>query len=213
MKTVTVEWVMSHGPCGVYPESIVRELIGEGVSRVDAMRLDLPPKDLVWVATRPRFLSPDERRAWLDLVVERAIRRMLGRSGSPAWEAWAAAWLSGEDRTASAAAVACAAARAAEARAATRADAARAATRADAARAAAARAAAAAAWAATRADAARAADAAWAAAWAAWAATRADAARAADAAWAAAWAADAAWAVADAEREAQVADLLAIIAR
>ena len=192
MKTVTVEWVMSHGPCGVYPESIVRELIGEGVSRVDAMRLNLPPKDLVWVATRPRFLSPDERRAWLDLVVERAIRRMLGRSGSPAWEAWAAAWLSGEDRTASAAAVACAAARAAEARAATRADAARAAT---------------------RADAARAADAAWAAAWAAWAATRADAARAADAAWAAAWAADAAWAVADAEREAQVADLLAILAR
>lgn len=62
---------------------------------------------LLWQLAR---LTPAEYlEAWpavyraLSAIVERAIRRVLGRSGCPAWEAWAQRWLSREDRSEAAA--------------------------------------------------------------------------------------------------------------
>ena len=50
------------------------------------------------------LLPEPQLQQWLNQMVERAIRRSLGKSGCPEWETWAARWLSGEDRTAEAAA-------------------------------------------------------------------------------------------------------------
>ena len=169
---------------------------------LNLMKVDDPIKAVEDVLESGLLPKP-QLQQWLNRMVERAIRRSLGKSGCPEWETWAAKWLSGEDRTAWAAAAAAAAAWAVEAAAAT---------------AAAAAAAAAAAWAEEAAAAAwaAAAAAAWAveAAAAAWAAAAA-AVEAAAAAWAAAAAAAveaASWAAwKDDERKAQYDDLLNLI--
>ena len=41
------------------------------------------------------LLPEPQLQQWLNRMVERAIRRSLGRSGCPEWETWAAKWLSG----------------------------------------------------------------------------------------------------------------------
>lgn len=53
--------------------------------------------DRVWLAVR--VLPRPVVQRWLEVVIDRAVRRSVGRSGRPAWEAWAARWLSGADRT------------------------------------------------------------------------------------------------------------------
>ena len=62
----------------------------------------VPVTDRIWVLLRPEVLG-DALRPVLERIVERAIRRVRGRSGVPEWEQWAEAWLSG-DRSAYAAA-------------------------------------------------------------------------------------------------------------
>ena len=53
--------------------------------------------DKAWISVRvlPRPVVEE----WLEVVVERAIRRVAGKSGCPAWETWAARWLDGTDRS------------------------------------------------------------------------------------------------------------------
>ena len=151
-------------------------------------------------------LLPDPQlQQWLNQMVERAIRRSLGKSGCPEWETWAAKWLSGEDRTAEAAEAVARAARAASEAAAEAAEAvARAAAEAAAAEVARiARAAAA--------EAAEAAADVAAADVAAADVAAADVAAARAAAWAAAWAARAAAEAWEDERKAQFVDLLNLI--
>lgn len=121
--------ILKHNPCDDYPEARLRKLIGEGLTLQQVARKRIPVEDKIWVFTR--VLSDDVKQKWLDVIVERAIRRVLGKSGSDKWEAWANKWLSGEDRSevaawaaaeaASAAAVAAAWAAAWAARAAARA--------------------------------------------------------------------------------------------
>ena len=55
---------------------------------------------------RSGLLPEPQLQQWLNQMVERAIRRSLGKSGCPEWETWAAKWLSGEDQTAWAARIA-----------------------------------------------------------------------------------------------------------
>jgi hypothetical protein len=45
------------------------------------------------------LLPEQTTEAYLMDVVKRAIRRVRGKINIPGWEAWAARWLSGEDRT------------------------------------------------------------------------------------------------------------------
>ncbi len=99
IETVKVDWIMGFKPCRDYPEERVRELLGDGIPRADLLRLSIPAEDRVWVATRDGFLSPDELQAWLDIVSARAIRLSFGRSGIPSWESWATRWLSGCGRS------------------------------------------------------------------------------------------------------------------
>jgi len=51
----------------------------------------------------PGVLSSRTRERWLEIMCERAIRRVLGKSGIPTWEIWAEQWISGTDRSAGAA--------------------------------------------------------------------------------------------------------------
>ena len=51
----------------------------------------------------PGVLSSRTRERWLEIMCERAIRRVLGKSGIPTWEIWSEQWLAGTDRSAGAA--------------------------------------------------------------------------------------------------------------
>jgi len=123
MMQLTRESVLALGPCREWREGgIDRYLAGRESALLAEVLLDedrnrISDADQRWLAAH---LLIDRALAycWMDVIVERAIRRMLGHSGCPEWEEWAARWLSGEDRTARAARAAEAAARAAEAEAA-----------------------------------------------------------------------------------------------
>ena len=145
---MTLERVISFGPCHS-AEKIQAWYPGRKRVRLSTVLRDdrITRADRLWLATR--VLPKPVVQRWLEVVVERAIRRSLGTSGCPAWESWAAAWLDGTDRAADAAQAAALAAWARAARAAAEAAvAARAAALADAAWAAVAAEAAEAAWAA-----------------------------------------------------------------
>ena len=117
MRYATLKLIMSFGPC--YTQEQVIAAMG-GKKRLTPRQyaaLDIPPKDRLWGMFRvwPEFVGPT-----LDLAIERAIRRNLGKSGCPEWEKWAEKWLDGTDRSRAAthAAYADAAADTADARAA-----------------------------------------------------------------------------------------------
>jgi len=188
---------MALRPGAAYDESRVRDLLGdrESLSLIEILRLDIPAEDRVWLLLQPGVLPADVRTDATARIVTRAVTSHALHCGNTAVEEWARGWLDGTNRSQAAYAANAAYAAYADA-AADAADAAWAAARA-------------AAWAADAAHAAAcaAADAAADAADAAWAAARAAAwaARAAarDAACAAAWG--------DAERQMQVADIVAAI--
>ncbi len=101
MKTWTVQEMIAERPCKEYTEARLLELwAGRGALAVnDILNLDIPAADKVWVLCRPDVMTPEQRARWLGTIVERAIRRVLGKSNVPKWERWAERWLSGEDRT------------------------------------------------------------------------------------------------------------------
>ena len=99
---LTLKRVIALGPChsaetirAWYPDRTRVRL--STVLRDDRIEHD----DKVWISVRvlPRPVVEE----WLELVVERAIRCVVGKSGCPAWETWATAWLDGTGRSAEAA--------------------------------------------------------------------------------------------------------------
>lgn len=96
MRRATLKLIMSFRPC--YSEDKVLAAMGgrKSLSVGQYATLDIPAKDRLWGMFRvwPEFVS-----ATLDIAVERAIRRVLGKSGSPKWEDWANAWIDGTDRS------------------------------------------------------------------------------------------------------------------
>lgn len=55
---ITVERIMEHNPCEQYPESRVRELIGDGKTPLEILDLPIPGEDRIWVLTR-RGMIPE----------------------------------------------------------------------------------------------------------------------------------------------------------
>lgn len=113
MRRATLKLIMSFRPC--YSEAQVIAAMGgrKSLSVYQYAALDIPAKDRLWGMFHvwPEFVP-----ATLDIAVERAIRRVLGKSGCTEWEEWAQGWLDGTDRSARVAyAAAHAAARAAHA--------------------------------------------------------------------------------------------------
>jgi hypothetical protein len=103
MRCATLKLIMSFSPC--YSEAqVIAAMDGRKRLTIDRYAaLDIPAQDRIWgmFRVRPEFVP-----ATLDLAIERAIRRALGKSGSPEWEEWAQRWLDGVDRSADAAAAA-----------------------------------------------------------------------------------------------------------
>ncbi len=102
MKTLTVDDVMAMRPCPRWTREQVKAVFaGRQEVALDALLADeaIPIGDRIWLALQPGVLPDAEVRAWLDGVVERAIRANLGTSGCPKWETWAEKWLDGSDRS------------------------------------------------------------------------------------------------------------------
>jgi hypothetical protein len=106
------QWGIDHGSCqGALDE---RRALGPDATQADWWRMCQRGDWMLWQLKRG--LTGDEYAAIrpeiqsaVDRIVERAIRRVLGRSGSQVWETWAERWLSGEDRSEEAARAAAAA--------------------------------------------------------------------------------------------------------
>lgn len=99
-RKVTVDDVMSLNPC--YSCACIKELFDgrESLTCAEYAAIDIYEGDRLWGMIR---LWPEVVPSWLDIIVERAIRRSLGKSGSVKWEKWAENWLNGSDRSCSAA--------------------------------------------------------------------------------------------------------------
>ena len=127
-KLITVQDVLAHHPCEAYrdgdsPTDRLISLVGDGLpvaaETVGYLRSHgVPNADIVWAACR--VLDPAIRASWLERIVTRAVETHALHCGVPAVETWARAWLSGEDRSAEAAAAAMEAVDAAAARVAAR---------------------------------------------------------------------------------------------
>lgn len=104
-ERITVDQIMSWSPCLRYPRERVEELwMGRPIlGLLDILSLDIPASDRIWVATRRGVLTREQRKAWLDRVVTRAVKTHALHCGVLAVESWAAKWLSGEDRSEAAA--------------------------------------------------------------------------------------------------------------
>ena len=61
-EKITKDFIMSYGPCEEYPESRVTELIGEGKTPLEILRLNIPPEDRLWVLTRPGAIPGRQQR-------------------------------------------------------------------------------------------------------------------------------------------------------
>ena len=99
---LTLERVVSWIPCSEYRDNNNARLLelypSKEADLTDVLRDDrIPVEDRVWVGCHalPWETIEPVVVGW----VERAIRRCLGKSGIPEWEAWAERWLSGKDRT------------------------------------------------------------------------------------------------------------------
>jgi hypothetical protein len=120
---ITYEDLERWGACGRkdgerYSREALDARLGAGwsLTLVEVLRMDwVPAEDREWVAVQDGVLTEEQATAWHDVVVTRAVRTHALQCGVPAVERWAAAWLSGEDRSAARAEAARAAARAARA--------------------------------------------------------------------------------------------------
>ena len=102
-ELITVDDILGWNPCPRYTRKRLERLVGDGVTLMEILRSHIETKNKIWIATRPGVLSSRTRERWLEIMCERAIRRVLGKSGIPTWEIWAEQWISGTDRSAGAA--------------------------------------------------------------------------------------------------------------
>ena len=102
-ELITVDDILGWNPCPRYTRKRLERLVGDGVTLMEILRSHIETKNKIWIATRPGVLSSRTRERWLEIMCERAIRRVLGKSGIPTWEIWSEQWLTGKDRSAGAA--------------------------------------------------------------------------------------------------------------
>jgi hypothetical protein len=106
MNIVTLDQIIAWRPCDAYTDNDNALLLrlANGATEcplIDIMRRsDIPFTDRVWIATQKNVLTDAQRVAAMEAVVTRAVRNhALGT----VIDAWARRWLSGEDRSAEAA--------------------------------------------------------------------------------------------------------------
>lgn len=90
MKKVTVKDIMSWKPCKDYPEERIQEIIGEGIKLKEALKLDIPAEDILWLVLRPKFMPEKELHIHACNFAEQALQRerKAGRETHPdSWNA------------------------------------------------------------------------------------------------------------------------------
>lgn len=115
MCTWTVDEMLEEGPCGVYTRERISDLWAgrKSLSLLDICHLDIPPQDIIWVATNPSAIGAYKLRGrWLiDKVVNPVVEKHCLHCGVSDVEDWAAKWLIGKDRSVASAEAARASAR------------------------------------------------------------------------------------------------------
>jgi len=95
-------------------ENLKRLFAGKrSLSPMEALAKRIPVEDKIWLG--PWMMTEKQTRAWLDLIVTRAVKNHALHCGIAEVETWAVKWLAGEDRSEQAGRAAWAASAAAEA--------------------------------------------------------------------------------------------------
>lgn len=104
MQTWTVDEMLAHGPCEEYLDGRLEHLWDgrERLSVLDILELPIPKSDRVWASLQ----AGEHVRPVVERIVRRAVEAHAAHCGVVEIEAWAAKWLSGEDRSAESARVA-----------------------------------------------------------------------------------------------------------
>ncbi len=81
---VTVENVMAWGPCPGYSRERVAELVGDGITALEIVALDIPARDRLWALMRPGVMGVAMHLA-LAAIGERVLtcERAAGREPDP----------------------------------------------------------------------------------------------------------------------------------
>ena len=105
MRKITAEWNKEHLAC--YTDERLASLydrpmeLREVLMRKDGPWDDVPAADRMWVFWRAA--TQDQQATTLESIVTRSVANLCLACGIAAVEQWAALWLSGEDRSGSAA--------------------------------------------------------------------------------------------------------------
>ncbi len=96
---LTVDQVMSYGPC--YKADKIEALFAgrEAISLHDVAEMDIPGKDKVWLFCQKDVLNTDIEAKWHETIVTRAIKTALAVYNEPSYVKWAENWLNGNDRS------------------------------------------------------------------------------------------------------------------
>lgn len=95
---LTVDEVWDFSPCPDYPYERIVELFNgrETLSLREIADLDIPLGDRMWVLCNAHR---DRAFEWSCQVLEDYLLTVIADSPSVAWQSWANAWITGEDRS------------------------------------------------------------------------------------------------------------------
>lgn len=101
MKKVTVKDIMSFDPCFKYTKEKIKKIIGKGVNLKEALKLDIPPEDILWLVLRPEFIPEKELHTHACNFAEQALRKERESKREPHPDSWKAiktkrAWIEGK---------------------------------------------------------------------------------------------------------------------
>jgi hypothetical protein len=97
---ITVAKLRKWGQCHTDEWAEERFAGRKSLSLATILRMEsVTPEDRVWVCCQPGVMTVEQRAAWLERIVVRAVTAHALHCGVPTVEAWAARWLSGEDRS------------------------------------------------------------------------------------------------------------------
>ena len=71
----------------------------QSIGWTDILALGIPVKDKIWLATRPGALPYRMQKQFVNVVVDRAVRKCCLNCSIESVEIWAASWLDGTDKS------------------------------------------------------------------------------------------------------------------
>jgi hypothetical protein len=96
---ITIEKVLSWGPCKDYTPARLLELAAgrESITMLEALSLPIPANDKLWLACRKGALSEPVRLEWIERTLRQAVQSYTLNCGVPDIEDWSRKWLAGDE--------------------------------------------------------------------------------------------------------------------